>query len=485
MKTISLLKNILKNEAGAALPAALALLLVGGLMVVPAAVLTQTSLTAHRTTGDVVRSIYTSDAGIEYTLWEIGNNAELQNNLGQLTVGEYVSLTFPEENLNGKNMTLTLANQGDSVFRMTSTTSGGERNVAILSDVRLAFSAGTYLSPDAFDYALASLNGDINLSGNTETESDEVQQGDVYANGNVTLTGNAEVNGDAAATGTITVGANAEITGTELPGAAPLSIPIIDPSTYENETLSYDWGTVTHPTGWSIPGIGAYTYTDTVHIAGGDLNISRIGTITLGAVCVDAPYNIVIGSMSTVIFNGPVKVGGSISIASNNSVTFDNTVYVGGNFTTSGNAVLNLGGTVYIKGSISMSGNSAAFNGGHMVIAEGPITLTGNSQLAAEEIPFIMTTYTPTPPANAITLAGNNWTSAILYAPNGPVSLSGNSRLYGSAVGKSIAGSGNSRITYPIDLRNRTLPGGTTSDPVFEGISEILTYTIETPQQLQ
>src|SRR4030043_417417 len=108
MKAISLLRKILKSETGSALPAALALLLVGGLMVVPASVLTQTSLNANRIADDMDKSIYTADAGIEYTLWEISNNPDLQNNLGQLTVGDHLSLTFPEGTLNGKNVTIIL-----------------------------------------------------------------------------------------------------------------------------------------------------------------------------------------------------------------------------------------------------------------------------------------------------------------------------------------------------------------------------------------
>ena len=161
------------------------------------------------------------------------------------------------------------------------------------------------------------------------------------------------------------------------------------------------------------------------------------------------------------MFQGAVMVGGQISLSGNNGVTFGSTVHVVGNFSTTGNSPINLGSTLYVKGAISMAGNSsAAFSGGHAVIAEGAIQLTGNTQLAAEEIPMIIST------DSTVTTAGNNWVSAIVYAPNGTITLSGGSNLYGSAVGQCITSQGNSDIIYPIGLRNRedlprTSTGGT------------------------
>jgi hypothetical protein len=463
MKIIKSIKKILSSEEGFALPAALVLLLVGGLLVVPSSVLVSTSLTANRAVDETDKSVYAADAGIEYALWQVQNNPSLQ----LPSVGQQSSLPF-SETLNGKNLTITISNQDGTTFTIISTTEGGVgRNATVSSDVDLTFSGGS--SSAVFDYALASLGGDITLSGNTDVEADEVEQGNIYSNANVGLSGNAKVNGDASAYGTITTINNSRIMGQEYPGYPQLTPPTVDTASRESETLAGTCVPVTH-TSWTISGTGNYQHTSPVHVSG-NLSISRLGTVTFEqAVCVDG--NLSISSLSTVIFQGGVKVGGSIYISTNNSITFGSTVHVTGNFQTTGNSAINLGGTVYIKGAISMSGNSASFNGGSWVIAEGNITLTGNSQLAAEQIPVIMST------SGTATLAGNNWTSAIIYAPNGAITLSGNSRLYGSAVGESISGSGNSKIIYPVDLRNRQgLPGESSGGTTVSSVA-IRTYSI-------
>ena len=94
--------------------------------------------------------------------------------------------------------------------------------------------------------------------------------------------------------------------------------------------------------------------------------------------------------------------------------------------------------------------------GGETIIAEGDIALTGNSDFneAAESIPFIIST------GGDVTLTGNSNVAAVVYAPNGHISLQGNTDLYGCAVGLSITGGGNNDVVYPIDLRERDdLPG--------------------------
>jgi hypothetical protein len=467
MRVLIFLKRILKSEEGFALPAALALLLVGGLLLVPSSMLTQTSLNSNRIIDDRDKSIYAADAGIEYALWQIQNNAGLH----LPSLHQQISVPFVET-INGKTLAITIYNQDGKTFRINSVSSDGVGlSVGIISDVDLTFTGGT--SSSLFDYALASLNGNISLSGNTDVESDEVQQGDIYANGNVSLSGNAKVNGDAGATGTISTLNNATIAGQRTEGAPPLPIPAVDTASYENETLASACVAVTHPTGWTISGTGNYEHTSPVHVTG-NLSITRSGTVTFtNNVCVDG--NLSIGANTSVVFQGPVKVTGTISISSNITITFGSTVHVDGSFTTSGNAVMNVGGTLYVKGGIALSGNSNGFTGGHTVIAEGNITMSGNSTVypAAENIPFVMSKN------GTMTLSGNNWTAAILYAPNGSITLSGNSKLYGSAVGQSIAGSGNSKITYPIDLRNREdLPGTQTSGTVLSGMT-IRTYSIQ------
>jgi cytoskeletal protein CcmA (bactofilin family) len=127
-------------------------------------------------------------------------------------------------------------------------------------------------------------------------------------------------------------------------------------------------------------------------------------------------------------------------------------LHITGNLSISGNRRVRLGGTVYVDGTITMSGNTR-IEGGYTIVAENSISLTGNSKLDLEDIPFVFST------DGNITTTGNNWTSAVVYAPNGHVNMSGNSRIYGAVLGLSITGSGNNKIEYPLGLGDsETLP---------------------------
>ena len=122
--------------------------------------------------------------------------------------------------------------------------------------------------------------------------------------------------------------------------------------------------------------------------------------------------------------------------------------HITGNLNISGNAVVRLGGTVWVDGTISMSGNTR-IEGPYSVVAVGDISLTGNSILDPGDIPLIIST------DGNMTISGNNWTSAILYAPNGSIEMAGNSKIYGSVAAQSINTSGNNQVEYCVALRER------------------------------
>jgi hypothetical protein len=467
MKIRKLLKNIFSSEDGFVLPIALALLMIGSLLVIPSSALTQTALIANITTDEITKSTYAADAGVEYALWQIANN---NDSLVFPEIGQQVAVPFSDV-VNQKEVALAISNIDGTRFTVTADATGGSgHDVTITAGLDITFQNTSEFSP--FEFALASLDGDIELWGSTGVESDVVQEGDVYANGSVFLEGMAAVYGDASATGTITVGATAYLEGSQSPSAEPLARPNIDNLLVdcETEVLSASCVPITH-TNLTITGNGNYFYADPIHTSG-YMSILRTGTHTFAqTVCVDG--DLTIGAGVSVIFQAPVKVGGIVQINTSGSVTFNSTVYVGSDFITNGDATINLGGTVYIKGNVLMDGEAAAsFSGGHTMIVEGDITLTGSSQLSAEEIPFIIS------PTGNITVAGENWTSAILFAPYGVVTLTGSAQLYGCGVGESIDGSGESHVVYPIDLRNRLLPIGEGPGAIFSGFT-MRTYTIE------
>jgi hypothetical protein len=71
---MKLLKRILKKEAGQALPMALILLVLGGLLVVPTLAFMNTNLTANRVVDQANLRLYAADAGVEKILWNIKYN---------------------------------------------------------------------------------------------------------------------------------------------------------------------------------------------------------------------------------------------------------------------------------------------------------------------------------------------------------------------------------------------------------------------------
>lgn len=74
---MKLLKSMLKNQAGQALPMVLILLVLGGLLIVPMLSFMTTNLTAGRVIEGKTEGIYAADAGIADALWKLGNGVPL------------------------------------------------------------------------------------------------------------------------------------------------------------------------------------------------------------------------------------------------------------------------------------------------------------------------------------------------------------------------------------------------------------------------
>jgi hypothetical protein len=455
MEIIGSLKKALKNlngEGGFALPVALVLLLIGGLLVVPSSSLTYTSITANRAADEMDRNIYTADAGIEYAYWQIKNNTSLQ----LPATGQQISLPF-SDTVNGRTPTITISNQNGTTFRIASTASGSSGNsVTVISDVDLTFSGGVGL----FDNALVGLSGNIAFAGNTVVTASTPGGADIYAGGspgNIVLAGGVYVDGDASAVGTITVDGSATITGVQYQGAPPLQPPPDIDVWVQNcrsQTLALTCPAVTRSGNWSITGSGNITYPNAERISG-DLSISRSGTVTFSqAVCVDG--NLTISSSANVVFLGPVKVNGYVSIISNNTVRFDSTTYVGGSFATQQNAIINVGDTMYIAGSITMAGNrNAAFKKVYLtksspILAEGNISLTGNAVTHTSVVLDLPIIVSVNGNINLFGASGSGarWVEAVLYSIHGSISLSNNGLLCGCAIATEYLTTGNSSVIY-------------------------------------
>ena len=85
-----ILRKILKGEAGQAFPIVLALLVIGGLTIVPSLNLTFSSAkTSHMLEGGI-KGTYAADAGVEETLWSLANGesppTQLPDNINDMQV---------------------------------------------------------------------------------------------------------------------------------------------------------------------------------------------------------------------------------------------------------------------------------------------------------------------------------------------------------------------------------------------------------------
>jgi hypothetical protein len=502
---MNLLKRILKKEAGQALPMALILLVLGGLLVVPSLALMHTNLNANRTVNQSNLELYAADAGVEEVMWHIRYEPGFQLPV----VGVQKPVTVPQ--INGTTVTAVLDRPvAGQPFRITSTATspdGHSTTVVCFLDI----SGG---GSDLWDYALASLGGDITLFGNSQTYSDEVLNGNIYSNEDISVSGNAKVNGDASAVGDITVSQNGDINGEQAEGVAPLVPPVIDTLAYKAQAQNIgceaiSCGGTYYPLDLSISTTSTYPQINVTR----DLTISGICTVTFqNKVCVGR--NVSIGGITNVTFNGPVRVTGNLTINTNGTVNFNDivcitgnveiggnsqvhffgpmhingnlhrngngtlsfgdTCFIGGNLNLEGNSDVPLGDTLYVVGSISTAGNVDLTGGGHIFAETGTISLAGNDTLTAAQLPFIMAIH------GDVTITGNsNPVSAIIYAPEGNIALQGNCKLIGCAVGESVTGSGNSKIEYLMDLRDRDdLPGRGESSSTGIGLN-IRTYNIQ------
>ena len=117
-------------------------------------------------------------------------------------------------------------------------------------------------------------------------------------------------------------------------------------------------------------------------------------------------------------------------------------IHITGDLIISGRATVVLMGTVYVDGMIRMSG-STCIQGSEIIVAEGGIVVAANGRLPNPgSIPLMISVH------GDISVAGDGWMSAALYAPDGEVRLAGNAKVYGCVVGKSVRESGNSEVRY-------------------------------------
>jgi hypothetical protein len=167
---MKLIKKILKTESGGALPMALVLLLLGGLLVVPTLALMTTNLNANRQIDRSNLELYAADAGVEEILWNIQYNPDGFT----LPQDDATPTQLPESTINDRTVDAQISKQANQPYKITSTATsadGHSTTVECYIDIQADLSW-------FFDAAITSKE-DIIIKPGTEVVGDVVYGGDI------------------------------------------------------------------------------------------------------------------------------------------------------------------------------------------------------------------------------------------------------------------------------------------------------------------
>lgn len=215
-------RRLISDEKGKVLVLALAMLVVGGLLLGPLLGLMGTGLAAGQTYEKKSDELYAADAGVENAIWHL----ERGGNPGDV-------LTFT---LNGKDVvvTMTYLNPGNcsepAMYEIVSTATGEDgssttvtahvTNITVYFEGDKQLDAGDYYGTHIYVEGTLTLNADSEVAGNVmaggdiilnagalvggvvcvggnlETNNEAGIEADVYVEGYVKMTGSSYINGD-------------------------------------------------------------------------------------------------------------------------------------------------------------------------------------------------------------------------------------------------------------------------------------------------
>jgi len=335
----------------------------------------------------------------------------------------------------------------------------------------------------------AHANGDIILEKGAEI------WGNAYAEGDITLLFGAAIQGSAYSKGAVMLNKEGEIGGNAW---AYGDITIYDPQKSQLTTI---WGNVSSnedviADGGRVVGYAASHYTVT-EINGG----SVVGLIYEGV----PTFIITLPSMPTLVIpdveywrdyyydeahgntthtNDDFEYDGTYEVNKHNEGDPLGPLHIWGDLEVVNKATLTLSGVVYVDGNVNID-NGCNILGEGKIVAEHDINLWNNDVGSASGLILFMSVY-----GNIID-KNNSDLNAVLYAPNGEITVGVDSNVSGSIVGDSTDLKNMVTAKYDVQVRNIPgLPGGnatvpvptTTTQPVepgseFEGI-RIISYIV-------
>ncbi len=293
-----MIRNRPRADRGFALIAAVAFLVL--ILALGSSMLAQTIQelgTGSRAKKDT-KAFHLAEAGIDYSAWKLYNlqttTLPVTWTRGDLGTGTFSATV---DKFNGSSTALAITSTG--------TSQGYTSQVKVVGSFLSAGGDGSTQNV-VFNSALFS-NTDLSMNGNFSIT------GDTFSNGNTSMNGNATISGSVGSVGTIKTNGNSHIGGTRNPGAAKISMPVIDASHYQNKA------TQTFSTGKSFNGNTALN--GVVYVNGNcSINGNFSGTgviIATGTVTINGNAGLVnpnSGDSFAIIAGGGVKINGNCSI---------------------------------------------------------------------------------------------------------------------------------------------------------------------------
>jgi len=200
-----------KGEKGQALVIVLALVAFGGLVITPFLGHAGSSLIGSRLYGEALSEQYSADAGVEYAIWNLQS--------GESEVPEGEELELPQFALNNKTVNVTIANEGEWIYKVTSTATSDDGSSTtieayILLTIGLFDGDYTVFVGDFILHHEEEYTGDIYVEGDVDIAEGTTITGSVYAEGDIELARDATITGNVCAEGNITLNEGTVINGT-------------------------------------------------------------------------------------------------------------------------------------------------------------------------------------------------------------------------------------------------------------------------------
>lgn len=169
-------------ERGQVLPLALMALAIGALVTAPFLGYSSSGLISSKIHQQAIDERYAADAGAEYAIWRLRSGGS----------------SVPQFALNNRTVNVTIADQGEQVYSITSTATGDDGSSTTIESYVLV--SMFWLSDG---YIEENIEGDVYVNGDILLDENVIVDGSAYATGNIILDNNSEVTGDVVADGDI------------------------------------------------------------------------------------------------------------------------------------------------------------------------------------------------------------------------------------------------------------------------------------------